>query len=238
MLCEQVIHQIDDYLDLTLGQDEAGSVRQHIGACTRCQGQLEQAKRLRSLLHALPVTGPSEGFFEQAMEKARQHAAQQKRRRWTLASGGALAASFALIFAVGLFMPNMRQTPLSPNLIPQDAVSQGIAKVPGISIALGEVHHVSLSINSAVALNDVVFSIDLPSGFELSGFPKQATVRWQGRLKQGKNLLELPIIAHQIGDGVIKARVEHAGKHTTYRLNMDVGRSPSPLNSQQVVQGA
>ncbi len=233
MLCEQVTHQLDDYLDLTLSQDEMTSIRQHIGACAHCHGQLAQAKRLRSLLHALPVAGPSEGFYEQAMEKARRQATQQQRRRWTLVSGGALAASFALIFAVGLFLPNMQQSSLS-----QDAVSQGITKMPGISIALGEVHNVSLSINSAVALKDVVFSIDLPSGFELSGFPKQTTVRWQGRLEQGKNLLELPIIAHQIGGGVIEARVEHAGKHTIYRLNMDVGHSPSQPKSQQVVHGA
>ena len=233
MLCEHVIEQLDDYLDMSLGQDDMALIRQHIGACQRCHGQLEQAKRLRSLLHALPVTGPSEGFFERALEKALRNAAKQKRRRWTLVSGGALAASLALVFAVTLIMPNMLQhSPLS-----QSSESQGVTKVPGISIALGEVRNVSLSINSAVALNDVVFSIDLPSGFELYGFPKQTSVRWQGRLAQGKNLLELPIIAHQLGGGVIEARVEHAGKHTTYRLNMDVGRSSTQPKTQQVVHG-
>jgi len=230
MLCDHVTDQLDDYLDLSLGQDEIASIRQHIGACPQCRGRLEQAKRLRSLLHALPISGPSEGFFEQAMANAKRQAAQQRRRRLTLVSGGALAASFALVFAVGLIMPNMQQRS-------QDSVTQGAQKMPGISIALGEVRNVSLSINSAVALNDVVFSIDLPSGFELYGFPKQTTVRWQGRLEQGKNLLELPVIAHQLGGGVIKARVEHAGKHTTYRLNMDVGRSSSQPKTQQVVHG-
>lgn len=235
MQCEHVIHQLDDYLDLSLDQDEMASIRQHIGTCTRCHGELEQVKRLRSLLHALPFTGPSEGFFEQAMEKARRHAEQQKRRKWTLVSGGALAAGFVLVFAVGLMLPNGQQrSPLAP--LSQETASQTL-KMPGISVALGEVRNVSLSIDSAVALNDVVFSIDLPSGFELSGFPKQTTVRWQGKLEQGKNLLELPIIAHQLGGGVIKASIEHGGKHITYRLNMDVGRSPSQSESQKVVHG-
>lgn len=236
MQCEHVIHQLNDYLDMSLGQDETTSLRQHIGACTRCRGALEQAKKLRSLLHAMPIAGPSEGFFDRAMENARKHAEQQKRRRWTLLSGGALAASFTLVFAVGLMLPNGQQR---ASFVPssQDTGSQQAVKMPGINIALGEVRNVSLSIDSAVALNDVVFSIDLPSGVELAGFPKQTTVRWQGKLEQGKNLLELPIVANQLGGGVIKASVEHGGKHITYRLNMDVGRSPSQPESQKVVHG-
>jgi len=97
-----------------------------------------------------------------------------------------------------------------------------MAAIPGLTIGLHEVQKVRLSVDSHQTLQHAVFTVELPEGVELAGFPNQRTVRWEGSLHEGKNLLELPLVAQDRAGGVLVARIDHAEKEKVFRLQLNV----------------
>ncbi len=219
MNCKQTLTLLDDYLDGALESDERHAVAGHLGDCPDCHRALEAEQRLRSALRDLDAPEPDDEFFERALETAAGRARARRSRRRGLAVGGALAAGFVLVLTTQLLRPALDGIGQGPAMPTENRVAQ-TDDVPGISIALGEVHKVGLAIQAAMNIDQATFVIALPPGVELSGFPGQRIVRWQGRLKQGKNLLELPIVVNEGHGGILEARIEHDGKRSVYRVKM------------------
>ncbi len=225
MNCKQTRALLDDYLDGLLDGAERRAVADHLGHCEACHRELELEQGLRTALHRLHAPEPTEGFFEQALERAARQAQAQRSRRRGLIAGGALAASLVLAVTAQLLLPGLD----APSPAGPAATTAGLARpagIPDISIALGEVNKVSLAIHAAMNIDEATFVIELPPGTELSGFPGQHVVRWQGRLKQGKNLLELPVVVNEGRGGILEARIEHDGKRSVYRMKVAV-KAPS-----------
>jgi hypothetical protein len=81
-----------------------------------------------------------------------------------------------------------------------------------ISLPVEGVKNISLAIDSDRALAEVTFTVELPDGVELDGYPGQRRLSWQGPLQEGLNRLTLPLLTHrQAREGVLKARIEYAG---------------------------
>ena len=220
MNCKQTRALLDDYLDGLLEGADRHAVAGHLGDCEACHRELEAEQGLRAALHHLHAPEPAEGFFDQALERAARQAQAQRSRRRGVIVGGALAASFVLVLTAQLLLPGLNvPSTTGPATTPAMARAQA---VPDISIALGEVNKVSLAIHAAMNIDQATFVIALPPGTELSGFPGRRVVRWQGRLKQGKNLLELPVVVNEGQGGILEARIEHDGKRSVYRMKMDV----------------
>ncbi len=237
MACKRIIHLLDEYLEKTLDREEMSMITRHLGQCSSCQQEYSEMQALQKALHHLSVVPPSEGAFDRILENAAHHAESHRRRPWGMIGGGAMAASIVFALTIGFLIPGKQEltSPMQKESPVLASLNNGSAN--DISIRLGEVRTVSLAINSAVALQDVVFTIDLPSGIELNGFPKQHTLSWRGQLNKGENLLELPIVARLDTGGVIKARIEHGGKQSEFRLNMEVGRDVEQPDLRKMVRG-
>lgn len=213
MNCDRLQARLDDYLDGELTAEEGHALEAHARDCGGCRARLARERELREALRRLPVPEPDEAFFDRALAQA-----ASRRPRWVSrhhglslgigAIGGALAASLVLV--------------LGWNLLVGPSGSPAHQEIPGLSIALNEVREVSLVVESARTLDNATFTVLLPEGVELAGFPSQREVSWQGRLVKGENLLVLPIRASAAGDGELVAYVQHTDKRKTFRLKMDV----------------
>jgi len=211
MTCEQILTLQDDYFDHLLTDQAYSRVTDHISSCHNCYHKFEEEQHLRESLRAITAPDPADDFLDNAFNVAAQ-ANSVKTNRWRWGSGGAIAAVLALFVAI-----NIINTPLNTpiNTGPDDNIA-------GLSIALHETRKVSLVFNSKEALAHANFTIMLPDGIELSGFPDQQEVKWQGQLALGENLLVLPLVAKSRQGGEVVALVEHNNKHKTFRLQMNI----------------
>lgn len=204
MDCSRVNLRVDDYLDGLLEAEDVVAIERHAEACPACRALLARETKIRHALRKLPAPEPAETFFDRAIAHAVTQA--RPRRQWSL-PGLALAASLMLIFAVNHL--------LRPGTVPpQD--------IPGLAIALNQVQEVSLVFDSERAMENARFTIQLPEGIELSGYPGQREISWEGSLAQGKNLLVLPVEARSGHGGELVAYVTHTGKKKNFTLKMDV----------------
>ncbi len=221
MNCREIEHKLDDFLDGALDDSRREALQAHVAGCETCHKVLAREKALRHALRALPVEGPSEGFYERAL----QHAMEHDRPSPHFLVGGAIAASFALLLVGSLLF---QQPSVEPGAARQD--------IPGLTISLNEERDVKLVFDSTQALAQATFTVVLPPGVELRGYPGQREITWQGSLQKGKNLLVLPVIARGEGGGELTAYVSHGDKRKAFRLRMEIGQrqgaiTPSPART-------
>jgi hypothetical protein len=202
MDCNGLNQRLDDYLDGLLNPEERAAIDNHAYVCTACRALLTRETRLQQTLRALPAPEPQEKFFDDAIGRAIAH----QRRRWHM-PGIALAASILLVFAAHLW--------LKPG-------TTSIQDIPGLAITLNQVQEINLVFESEHAMQNARFTIQLPEGIELTGYPHQREVSWEGGLAQGKNLLVLPVEAHSGHGGNLVAFVTHTGKKKDFVLRMEV----------------
>ena len=218
MRCDEAIEYLDEYLEDGLKDEARAALDAHLQGCPGCREVFAADQALVAELRNLPVPTPAEDFFERAITRAVRahehqqdhHRTQHRRMAWRYAAGGALAASLVLGVILNVSPPTS-----GPTVAP-------MAAIPGLTIGLHEVQKVRLSVGSHQTLQHAVFTVELPEGVELAGFPNQRTVRWEGSLHEGKNLLELPLVAQDRAGGVLVARIDHAKKEKVFRLQLNV----------------
>lgn len=217
MNCQENINKLDDYLDASL--DEAGRrrIEAHLSACAACHSLYEEERGIRAALRSLPVARPTSDFHQRVFENTYVHHARTLQRRYGFGLGGAIAASFLLVLASNLFF----KPPPAPANIP-DAI-------PGMTISLNEVRDVRLIFKSAQNFDKARFTIVLPPGLELDGYPDQSEISWEGNLRKGENLLVLPVVARTPGAGELAAFVTHKDKEKSFRLHMNINHQESAL---------
>jgi hypothetical protein len=198
-------------MDDTLAAEYKAVLMAHHDQCSSCQTQLDQALQLRQALQSLPTPAPAPDFFPQAIQKAA--AAHQRRTLLRRTGFGSAIAAGLLLFALNLpllqqadsYRPAAQDTPLL------------------VTLALHETRDVRLVFNSDQALQNTRFTLQLPPEVELRGFPQQRQISWNGSLKQGQNLLVLPVIAQGSYGGDLTARIENAGKSKQFTVRLKVG---------------
>ncbi|MCC6207933.1 MAG: zf-HC2 domain-containing protein [Gammaproteobacteria bacterium] len=217
MNCSAVDRLVDDYLDGALTPDEVATLEHHATECPSCRTLLASERDLRQALRDLPVPAPSEAFFDRAIAQAVTRNHRQYRRMPGL--GLALAASVMMVFAVGI----LYKSGPAP-----------VQDIPGLAIALNQHQDVSLVLESEQSMEKARFTIRLPEGIEVSGYPGQRELSWEGSLAQGKNLLVLPVEAHSGRGGDLVAVVTHTGKRKNFVLRMDVlSPQETPITNHQ-----
>lgn len=215
MNCKDIQQRVDDYMDGYLQPAEYQIFRQHIDLCSGCKQALDEARELHARLKALPVPDASPGFAARALANARQ----AQRPRW---QGQAIAAT-ALVLALTLGIVIGR--------LPGDP-GQGL---PAVQLALNETQTVNLVFNSPQAFEHTTFMLDLPEGIQLAGYPEQRQLNWEGSLKQGRNLLALPVVAVTGEGGDIVARIQHGNVTKVFKLRLDVKSGELSQQLQRVL---
>jgi hypothetical protein len=166
--------------------------------------------KLREGLRAMPVPEPRPGFVERALAKATVSAAPPRRESrglrallarplvWGAAAAGALAASLVWFVVLAARVDTPQQ--------------------PSLQLALHESREISLVIDSERALEGATIRLYATGSVALAGYEDQAEIQWLASLNQGANLLSLPVVAREPGQGSIVAEIEHQGK--TRRVNV------------------
>lgn len=169
---------------------------------------------MRAALRELPAPRPRPGFAAEALRAARRtdraYARKSLRHDGMLAFAGAMAAS--LCFAVLLWLrpptaDSAGTLAAAATQTPRPASSTTLAGLEIVSLTIGRVESMRLRIESPRDVADVRFSVDLPDRVSLAGQPGIRAMTWQGTLRKGDNVLELPLVAEAGASGRMQARV-------------------------------
>jgi len=208
MECRDFTLQLDDWLDGRLDTFRERSIRQHLNACADCRRRHQHALAVQAAVRELPAPIPHPSFVEQALARAiRGPGAGARSTRRRLVFGMAFAASVVLGLALGLFLA-MRPAP-----------------VQTVSLTLERPETVRLVFNSAKPLQAATLSLALPENIELVGYDGRRELAWQTDLNEGRNLLQLPLIARGAVKDELVARVSHSGSSKTFRLRIGVNNA-------------
>jgi anti-sigma factor RsiW len=214
MTCQQLIENIDDYLDGL--SPESSRIDEHVASCADCQNRIARERRLRADLASYSVASvprPDAGFFDRAIAKAiQQHGHQRIRKNWLRGLGGALAAGLAIWLSAGHWM------------------DQGVSPAPAppqITMTLDEPRTVNLVFSSAIELRDTTLTLILPSGIEVSGFAGQREISWITSLREGRNVLPLKLVAVSPQGGELMATLQHEDDNKIFKMQITVTDSSS-----------
>lgn len=175
-------------------------------------------REVLTLLKDYPVPPAAAGFYDRALGRALLEGRRRQRRRWLYSGfGAAVAAGLAAWIVVGVLWGGFW---LVPDPVTPDS------KIPGVTIALEQPRTVNLVFSSATPLEDASLTVTLPDGVELAGFPGQRVITWETRLKAGRNLLPLTLIAVSPAGGELLAQLEHDHRDRKFRLHVAVSEDP------------
>lgn len=205
MNCTDINTQMDDFLDGRLGATAATEFKRHVADCKQCAAQLRKMEALQDGLRRLPVEEPSAGLEQRLFGEVRRHYREERHSWFGAGFATAMAASLAIWFASTVFFPDM------PGQVPR-------SQQQTIALALHEQQTVRLLFEAQSDIQQVSLSIGLPANMELSGYPGRKQLSWQTSLKKGQNVLALPIMAVDQGEGELVAELNYGDKTRTFRV--------------------
>lgn len=205
MKCNDINNRLDDHLDKALNEQEQWALDKHIATCTSCADQVERAESLQDRLKLLPVEAPSADFYHRVFAEVRRHHVEKpvNHSRFNFASGFATAAiaGLAIWLVSSLYLPE--------SAVPRPQM---------ISVAMNQIQTVSLVFDAPSDVQQVELSIGLPHNMELEGYPGYRELSWQTSLHKGQNVLALPLLAIQPGQGHLLAQLRYSDKVKTFSV--------------------
>ena len=202
MECRDFATQLDELLDGRLDVARQKAAQEHLGRCPDCRRRHAHAVAVLEAVRKLspPVMHP--GFTDQALSRATRVGGA--RPVWRPVLGMAIAASLVLGVAVGAFLTTQR----SP--------------VQTVALTIDRPETVRLMFNSAKPLKAATLSLALPENVELVGFGGRRDLSWQTDLREGGNLMQLPLIVRGATKQELVASLSHGGSSKTFRLKIEV----------------
>ncbi|WP_420389906.1 anti-sigma factor family protein [Marinobacter sp.] len=226
MTCRQFHREVDSLVrgDLPLHEQEA--LQAHASACASCSELWEDEQRLQEGIMAQVVPEPDDDFESRVRAIALAGGTSQNS---TLRKTSVWASSIAAVLALGIFIGMQvgpADTGMSGNDI-ADATGQTAtesASEPGTETALKTVR---LAFNSRRAMENVTLTLELPPNAELAPFPGRQTISWTVDLKQGDNVLALPINVLFPGSGKLVAHLDDGTRRKTFSTAIPGNTEPS-----------
>lgn len=190
-------------------------VREHLTRCATCRRVWIRARDVLAVLRTLPEPSVPAGLAERLLTFTRPAAARGRRnavRGWSLA----LAAAVVLGIGIGLLVARMAGTPG-----PGYHLKDGIVMVPA-----GSVTTVRIALDSARPVRNVGFVIRVPRGVELQGHPGEQQVAWNGELAQGRNVLNIDLVARPGATGTLETELHYDGQISMLRTRVVAEGAP------------
>ena len=215
MDCRTVI----EHLDSGASDAPAAELREHLAHCAACRKAWDAGRAAADTLKALPLPSMPAGFAERVLANTYREADHRDGRRRRLRDWGlALAATFLLGLGVGLVVASKAGGP-----------ADGYSTLADGTLVLtpGNRTIVRIALDAERAIGDVDFVIDLPAGMELEGHPGERQVAWNGELKQGRNVLGLPLIAEAGASGELTTELRHDARDSVIKVRVVAARGPA-----------
>ncbi len=209
MDCDEFALRLDDSLDGRLHALGRKSLQEHMERCADCRNRHAHAVAVLEAVRKLAPPAPHPGFIDQALLRATRPVAAPH-SKWRPVLGMALAASLVLGVALGVFLAT-RSDP-----------------VQSVALTIDRPETVRLMFNSAKPLKAATLSLALPENVELVGYGGRRELSWQTDLREGGNLMQLPLVVRGATKDELVASLSHGGSSKTFRLKIEVddaGRS-------------
>jgi len=224
--CTEIRNLLDDALDGQLTGPARKSLDTHLGSCADCRQRVREQQSLRLALRELPVAHASSGFAARAMRHAVEvNSSPQHKKSFVAGFAAAAVAGLALLFVGSIFNPQddveLAQSPGDSSTTLSDARPPAAE----ITIGLQQTQRVKLAFNSSQAVQQVRISLTLPDDIELEGYPGKHQIAWSTNLKQGENVLTLPLIANSPNGGEFIARIVHGSTTNELRVKLNVDKA-------------
>lgn len=215
MDCRTVI----EHLDSSGPGEPAAEVREHLAHCAACRKAWEVGRATAHSLKALPLPPVPAGFAERVLvntyrQVERMDGRRRRLRDWSLA----LAATFVLGVGLGLVLASNTR-----------GGADGYRTLADGTLLLtpGNRTTVRIALDAERAIGNVDFVIDLPAGMELEGHPGEHEVAWSGELKQGRNVLGLPLIAQAGASGELTTKLRHDAHDSVFKVRVMAAGGPA-----------
>ncbi len=201
MNCELFQTSLHDWLDGGLDVARVGFLQAHCDLCPECVARLAAERNLRSALRQLPVAAARPRFASQAIQVARlaDRIWGRRLRRHDLQIATVAASIAFAACAVAL----LRGVPD----VPAQTVTAAPAQLQTYALTAGQVQSLRLRIEAPRDIDSVQFSVELPEHVALAGQPGIRAMTWEGSLRKGPNVLELPLLAQVGAAGRVATRV-------------------------------
>lgn len=204
MNCEQLHKRLDtEPLDAL-----APEVREHLSQCARCRRAWALERETLITLQALPEPPVPTGFADRVLASVRA-ATERRHRNVTRDWGLALAAAVLLGIGIGFALSWSTGTHGGYQL------QNGTVMVPA-----GRMTVVRIALDAAQPVHNVAFVITVPSGMHLQGHPGEEQVAWNGELVQGRNVLNLQLIAQPGAAGTLETALHYAGRDNLFKVRV------------------
>ena len=224
MTCETTQALLNDHIDGSLTAAQRQAVSEHCEKCITCADELQLLSTQKQALSTLPVPPPSTGFYQNVVADAVKNAQQDQTKQRLQSSfyGFAAAAMIAaLVVWLGFIMP-----------------SQTDDKERYVVTVDNEVRTIKVAIESEQTLHSVSMQLELSDNLELSGFGSKKAINWSTSLRQGVNVISLPIVGIAEGRGDITTRVRLGGKEKVMRIETEYKQPGSVLyQNSELMQG-
>ena len=204
MDCSEFAQRLDDLLDGRLHALGRKAIEEHVGRCPDCRRRHEHAVALMESLRRLAPPALHPGFIDQALSRATRPVPVAARSKWRPVLGMALAASLVLGVALGVFLAT-RPDP-----------------VQAVVLTIDQPETVRLMFNSAKPLKAATLSLALPENVELVGYGGRRELSWQTDLREGGNLMQLPLVVRGVTKDDLVASLSHGGNSKMFRLKIEV----------------
>src|SRR5437867_3204231 len=204
MECGEFALRLDDLLDGRLHALGRKSIQEHMERCPDCRQRHEHAVAVLESVRKLTPPALHPGFTDQALSRATRKAAGGAHPKWRPVLGMALAASLVLGVALGVFLAT-RSEP-----------------VQAVALTIDRPETVRLMFNSAKPLKAATLSLALPENVELVGYGGRRELSWQTDLREGGNLMQLPLVEIGVTKDDLVASLSHGGNSKMFRLKIEV----------------
>ncbi len=209
MECRDFVLQLDDLLDGGLDAARQKPAQEHLGRCQDCRSRHEHALAVREAVRKLSPPAMHPGFIDQTLARATRAVGSAHPRWRRPVLGMAVAATLVLGVALGVFLATRPQ-------------------VQTVALTIDRPETVRLMFNSAKPLKAATLSLALPENVELVGYDGRRELSWQTDLREGGNLMQLPLVVRGATKDDLVASLSHGGSSKTFRLKIEVddaGRS-------------
>lgn len=152
-----------------------------------------------SVLRQIPVPAATEGFSSRVIDKAIKGQSSSRKLFMPIIASG-IAASLFTWFVITTFIFNAGE----------------VSETPQLFLVENEVKTIKLAIESEATVNDVKMTIELSENLKLIGYDNLQLLNWSTSLKQGVNIISLPVSAIALGDGLITTTVRSNGKERVF----------------------
>lgn len=231
MYCSQCQQILETYALSNLDhvqQDKA--LMQHLQVCTDCQ-LVYQDLIVKQGLAGLAEVPPAPNLVAR-IEQSIVEQQQQNTVKPTASENNTISKSFMYSTAAACLVVGMLLGPLFGGLWEYDSgQKQAPAYLTQVDVTTGQMQTVNVMLTSAKAYRAAQLSVSMTGAARFDPQQTVQTIAWQTELKQGKNVLPLPVFLQNSDGGeiIITMKTDQGSKEVRVRVNAKA----RPLSREQ-----